>query len=582
MKKLLFSILFSSTCSYAQAQSTSFQWAGAINGKENQEAKSVTTDASGNVITVGYYVDSTDLDPTSSSIFVIPSPDKSAEDIFVNKLDASGNLVWSKSITGGKYKRANKVVTDASGNIYITGGFCGTTDFDPSSAVFNLTAASTLVHDVFVMKLNADGTFGWAVMLKNGPIGTGIDDAKSIKVDASGNVYIVGEFRGKIDFDPSTTGTNIIDATPGANAFILKLDNSGNYVKVVNIENPTTSISDISGIGLGVDASGNMYISGLFNNVVDFDPSAAEANITAVATSGNMDVFLAKYDASGNYVWAKSISGTDIKKLGSMVADNAGNTYLTGSFRGACSFGTSSLTAAEYADIFVAKYDASGTNVWAKQFIGGNTIINGGNDIALDAVGNVYTTGGFVDATDFDPGAGTAILNNVGGFYNAFISKLDATGNYVWCSQIGNNSLGTCIGYGISVDASNNVLTCGQYDGPNDFDFGSATVTLNHLGRLDAYVHKISQAVSAISEAKSMNEVSIYPNPNNGIFTIETSLVSNNNSIEVFNIFGQLVYRQKAIAASTLVDISNQASGVYFVKITSEGQHIATQKIMKQ
>lgn len=79
-----------------------------------------------------------------------------------------------------------------------------------------------------------------------------------------------------------------------------------------------------------------------------------------------------------------------------------------------------------------------------------------------------------------------------------------------------------------------------------------------------------------------VSEYAIYPSPNNGIFTIETSLVSNNNSIEVFNIFGQLVYRQTAIAASTLVDISNQASGVYFVKITSEGQHIATQKIMKQ
>ena len=580
MKKLLFSILFTSACSYVQAQSTIFQWAGTINGKEKQEAKSVTTDASGNIITVGYYIDSSDIDPTSGTIYVIPSPDKSAEDIFINKLDASGNLVWSKNITGGKYKRANKVVADASGNVYLTGAFVGTADFDPGSAVFNLTAASTLVPDVFVMKLNADGTFGWAVMLKNGPIGTGIDDAKSIKVDASGNVYIVGEFRGKIDFDPSTTGTNIIDATPGANAFILKLDNSGNYVKVVNIENPPTSISDISGIGLGVDASGNMYIAGLFNNVVDFDPSAATANITATATLGNMDIFLAKYDVNGNYVWAKNISGTDTKKLGAMVSDNAGNTYLTGSFKSSCTFGSTTLTAPEYDDIFVAKYDASGNNAWAKQFSGGGTFYNGGADVVVDASGSVYTTGNFTDKTDFDPNSGTAFLNNpYPSFVMSYVSKLDANGNYLWSDFAGRVDTGSCASNGIALDASGNVIVCGFNDGPIHFLSGTSKVFSPYLGKNDAFIAKLSQGTSSISEINSNKPYAIFPNPSTGLLSIS---VASHVSVEIFNIMGESVYQKLMLNSTNTIDITSYPSGMYYLKVVQNGIVLGAEKIFKQ
>lgn len=580
MKKLLFSILIASAFSYAQAQSTIFQWAGTINGKDKQESKSITVDPSGNVITVGYFVDSSDLDPTTGILYVTPSPSKSAEDIFINKLDASGNLLWTKSLTGGKYKRANKVVADASGNIYLTGSFTGTTDFDPGSSVFNLSAESTLVPDIFVLKLSSDGTFVWAVMLKNGPVSTGIDDAKSIAIDAASNVYITGEFRGKIDFDPSTSGTNIIDATPGANAFILKLDNSGNFVKVVNIENTPSSISDISGVSVSVDGSGNMYLAGLFNNEVDFDPSASTASITATATLGNKDVFLAKYDVNGNYVWAKNISGIDTKKLGAMVADNAGNTYLTGSFKASCTFGTTTLTAPEYDDIFVAKYDASGNNLWAKQFSGGGTFNDGGTDIVVDGSGSVYSTGNFTDKTDFDPNGGTAFLNNpYPSLVVSYVSKLDASGNYLWSDFAGQVDTGSCISKGISLDGSGNILICGFNDGTIHFTSGASKVYFPYLGKNDAFIAKLSQGTSSIRDASASKSFGIFPNPNAGLFSIN---VEPNTSVEIFNMLGESLFQKLMTNSSNTIDISSYPSGLYYLKVVHNGIVLGTEKIMKQ
>ncbi|MEI8024114.1 MAG: SBBP repeat-containing protein, partial [Actinomycetota bacterium] len=128
--------------------------------------------------------------------------------------------------------------------------------------------------------------------------------------------------------------------------------------------------------------------------------------------------------------------GTGIDSGGSVAVDSSGNIYTTGSFEGTVDFdpgvGTANLTAVAFSDVFVSKLDASGNYVWAKSF--GGTDYDSGGSVAVDSSGNVYTTGSFRSTADFDPSVGIANLTSAG-FLEVFVSKLDASGNYVWAKS---------------------------------------------------------------------------------------------------------------------------------------------------
>jgi hypothetical protein len=250
--------------------------------------------------------------------------------------------------------------------------------------------------------------------------GTSTDVALSISVDSSGNVYTTGPFQGTADFDPGA-GTANLTSAGGDDSFISKLDSSGNYVWAKQLG----GIGNDVGYGISVDSSGNVYITGTFNDTADFDPGAGTANLTSV---GSQDSFISKLDSSGNYVWAKQLGGTSADVARDISMDSGGNVYTTGTFQGTADFdpgaSTANLTSAGGRDSFISKLDSSGNYVWAKQLGGtGNDI---GRSISVDSSSNVYTVGYFTGTADFDPGASTANLT-AGGATNSFISKLSQT-----------------------------------------------------------------------------------------------------------------------------------------------------------
>ena len=232
--------------------------------------------------------------------------------------------------------------------------------------------------------------------------GTSTDNGNAIAVDAAGNVYTTGYFQNTADFDPGIGISNLTSASLNGNdVFVSKLDSSGNFVWARSFGGTSTD----TGNAIAVDAAGNVYTTGYFKGIADFDPGAGTSNLTAV---GNQDVFVSKLDSSGNFVWAKSFgAGSDDDATG-VAVDASGNVYTTGTFRSTVDFdpgaGVSNLTAVQ-PDVFVSKLDSSGNFVWAKSF--GGTSTDNGNAIAIDASGNVYTTGYFYVTADFDPGAGT-------------------------------------------------------------------------------------------------------------------------------------------------------------------------------
>jgi hypothetical protein len=387
------------------------------------------------------------------------------------------NFVWARQLGGTNIDGGYSIAVDASGNVYTSGYFYGTADFDPGPDTFNLTSAGS--RDIFISKLDASGNFVWAKQLG----GPDWDNGYSIAVDNSGSVFITGYFQGTVDFDP---GPNTFNLTSVGiyDIFISKLDATGNFVWAKQLGGSTTSI----GNSIALDASGNVYTTGKFSGTVDFDPGPGTFNLFS---TGGSDIFISKLDASGNFVWAKKMGGFGEDIGNSIAVDSSGNVFTTGYFQGTADFdpgpGTFNFSSAGNEDIFISKLDALGNFVWAKKM--GGPSYDRGNSIAVDASGNVFTTGYFQGTVDFDPGPGTFNLTGAGS-RDAFISKLDASGNFVWAKQLG----GSSIGNSIALDASGNVYTTGSFYGTADFDPGPGTFNLTSAGDGDIFISKLDDS----------------------------------------------------------------------------------------
>lgn len=479
----LFAILLIafSTNIYSQ-QPPNFQWANQMTGPaSDDEGRSVVTDAAGNVYSTGTFSGTVDFDP-GVGVFTLTST--SDADVYVSKVDASGLFVWAKAFTGsGGNDIGTSITVDPAGNILTTGYFYGTVDFDPGAGVSNLTSAG--VEDIFVSKLSSSGNFIWAKAMG----GTITDEGHGIAADAGGNVYTTGSFRGTADFDPGAGVSNLNSGAFPA-VFVSKLDASGNFVWAKAMGG---SSGNDFGRAISLDASGNVYTTGMYTGTEDFDPNAGTFNLTSV---GGDDIFISKLDPSGNFVFAKSIGGTAQDNGLGIEVDGSGNIYTTGFFFGTCDFdpgaGTFNLSATGSSFIFVSKLDPSGNFAWAKA-IGGATGNNTGYSIISDAAGNVYTTGYFEMMFDFDPGTG--IFNmSASGFGDVFIWKLDGAGNFGWAYKFGGFGSNPDKARGVYVDGLGNVYTTGVFYSTVDFNPTGTTYTLtaaNSTG--DIFVHKMCQ-----------------------------------------------------------------------------------------
>ncbi len=485
---IIFCTCLSVTSIHAQ-ETVALSWMKHLGGIGSTRGRDMVLDAAGNVYTTGAYNNTVDFDP-GPGIFNLTSTGGSQ--IFVSKLDTDGNFVWAKSMGGSGADTGQGIAVDASGNVYITGGFTGTADFDPGPGAFNLTAATTTEYDIYIVKLNVNGDFVWAKGIIGG---TWWDNGQDIAIDAAGNVHVVGRFYtqgGARDFDPGP-GTFFLTAGQ-EDVFILKLDTNGNFVWARDFG---AGSLENRGYSIILDATGNVYTTGYFEGTIDFDPGAGTANLTA---SGDWDIFYSKLDANGNFVWARSMVNSitnyySIGDHGSKIAlDAAGNLYATGRYNGTVDFdlgpGTFNLTASGGGyDIYLTKFDASGNFVWAKTM--GGTGYDEGFSIAVDATGNkIYLAGLFVQTVDFDPGAGTFNLTSIGGD-DIFFSKFDGSGNLVWATSMGGTSGDQ--GYYIAPNSSGDLNVVGYFQGTVDFDPSTCVQNLTSLGGQNIFIGKLRE-----------------------------------------------------------------------------------------
>ncbi|MEI8327027.1 MAG: SBBP repeat-containing protein, partial [Betaproteobacteria bacterium] len=283
-------------------------WAKNFGGANTQTIGSaVAVDASGNVYLTGTF--------QNGSLSTPALPFHGLTDAFAIKLDSSGNTTWAKSFGGfggqqlnGSRMNASALAVGANANVYLAG------DFDGGASTPAMTQIGTI--DAFAFKLDASGNTTWA---KNyGGIGSNAY-AKGIAVDANSDVYLVGNFDGANLSSPALAKLGTRDA------FAMKMDASGTTTWAKHYAG---SAAAVTGSGIAVDASGNVYLGGSFNG--------GDLSSPALVKIGTQDAFAIKLDATGNATWAKNFGGNLASVTGSGIAvDASGNALLAGNFGGA-------------------------------------------------------------------------------------------------------------------------------------------------------------------------------------------------------------------------------------------------------
>lgn len=325
-----------------------------------------------------------------------------------------------------------------------------------------------------------------------------VDGGTATHIDASGNVYMAGEFQDVVDLDPGAAAASFT-SNGSSDGFVAKYSSSGQYLMGFSIGG--SNIDKVYGVS--TDAAGNIYITGFFRgHNVDFDPSPATAFLTSNGDAGSDpgyggDIFVAKYSAAGQYQWAFNVGGTTLADAGIMLkVSAAGDVFVGGYFRESAvdfdpSAATNALNSANGV-IFLARYNTNGQYQWAINFGQGNTD-NSMFDLRIDAASNVYVTGYFQGTNiDFDPGPGTAPLNS-NGSYEAFVAKYNAAGQYVFAFSIG--GAGLDVGRGIVLDNTGNIYVVGDFSTTGiDFDPSPATALLSSNGLADVFIAKYTNA----------------------------------------------------------------------------------------
>ena len=405
-------------------------------------------------------------------------------DVFVAKYDFNGKYLWAFGAGGTGPDQPCAITVEGSGAFVIAGSFSGTADFDPGAGVAALTSRGDI--DAFVASYSADGNYRWAHSFG----GSGADEANDVSEDSSGGCYVTGYFNGTVSFDPSGSG-HASTSNQSADAFVLSYDATGAY----RWHFAFGSVQDDAGTAITAYPNGTFFVAGFFNGSVDFDPGAA-VNVTN--SSAYRDIFLALYDGAGNYIWAGAMGGggNDTVAVGGITLDGPGSVYMTGSFEGTADFLPTNITAniasSGGTDGFVAEYAPFGEYKWA--FAVGGPLDDGGSRVVVDATGNFYVTGYFRGTANFDPSSVLPPITaaGTGGAGDLFLAKYGPGGLLTWVLGFGAAVSGSdklSSGAAVCLDIGGNVLVTGSfYGGPVDFDPTAGTTNLTSAGLADIFV----------------------------------------------------------------------------------------------
>lgn len=549
-------------CCISMAQNPDWTW-GRNYESFNQESRSLTAaDQNGNVYLVGNFM--------SASVAVGENTFTNGGltntgDLYLAKFDTDGNLLWAKKEGGAGFDMVYSVATDALGNVLVAGSF-------NTAITFGTT---TLTHGGvgnFLVKYDPDGNVLWAkrYAAENESLAV-----YRVKTDALGNIYMTGYYTSpQISFDNVVlTNNNYDEAIGNGTPFLVKLDENGDTIWAKGAQRTgSTNFQNISS-DLAIDGSGNVFIGGyFFSETIQFD-SLSITNPSFGQPRPN--VFMVKYDASGNTGWARTVTPGSFQNnyIFSVNADDTGNSYFGGGFASSMTMDGTTLTASSSGSkMFVIKLDASGNLVW------GRTAANNGygsvDSADTDADGNLYVAGTF-SGPSINFGNGNINVADQSG--NFFVTKYNASNGSIGWVRFGGP---TNINNRISIDCQNqNELYVGAFFFSNTISLGNITLQKTATTGYNILVAKLNYTPLGFDDVAE-NNLMLWPNPTTTSVNVEN--LSPESRFRLYDSTGKQVNSGIWQNATETLETDGLPSGIYLLKVSNSQGETTVKKIVKE
>lgn len=552
MNKLLLPAFFVATFLLSpavNAQLTNMLWADQSHGGQWEDASSVATDELGGVYVTGYYSNDTCLFQDDTLY------NAGSADMYLVKYDLAGTVIWARHAGGSADEYGLSVACDLNG-VVVAGNFSSASVIFGNDTLINSGSGTP---DMFIVKYDLNGNVLWAK--REGC--TDWDNAAAVTVDAiSGDIYLAGAFF-NADF---IAGTDTIYNAAMYDMVVMKLSPSGNNIWARGAGGNYNDLAN----AIVLDGIGNVYISGGFASDTLLFPTD-----TLVNAFGSMpDIFVVRYDTSGNEIWALREGGADNDHSVAITINSMGDLFVSGHYHSSSfTVGTDTLNNAGMGDVFLLKYDMLGNPAWALSF--GGSDHDFGYTITADNNTGVLVAGMFMSVSMT---VGPNTLINASMDEDMFLVQITNTGSVVLAEG----------GGGTGRDFLNSVLVCGGGEMIVAGGFSSVTLPINSPGLSntdpsgstgDAFIARrdFPMIVPAFSTDRT---VQVYPNPGNGLFTFTSNEVI--ETITVYNSLGQEVkVVQNGNAPTCRTDLSDQADGLYFYSVVNTKGEIISGTLIK-
>ena len=482
-----------------------FEWVNTFSGIGMSEGVDVLA-VDDHIYVLGHFTNSVEYDQQPRALELISN---GSFDVIICKYTTNGELVWIKQIGGSNEEKGYDITLAPDGNLIFTGRFFGPTDFDPGLGVASLEGDEA----IFILKLDTDGNFIWVKHFENFE---GNSYPKGTKCDTDGNIYVVGDFAGPVDFDPSLTDTFTLLSYECWRAFITKLDPDGQFLwaEYFGGYSPwrNTHLDDMD-----LDMDGNIVLTGYADATIDLDPGPDTVEIDGGA-------FISKFDPSGSLIWGRAMGPPLF--INALLTDSVNNLYITGRFSSNnVDFDPGPnqylLSAQPNKNCFVAKYDALLNLIWAKQI---SHASSKGTALFLDEQrSNLITGGGFQGTCDFNPDTAVSFPQHSPDEPSLYLWSVDTAGDFLWTKQfqtVGEPAppIGWYVYYSevLSVIADNgsDIYTTGRFVAPTDFNPSPYNSVRYANGQYDLYVFKLSNC-SEVTYGSEIDTACYFTIPNN-------------------------------------------------------------------
>jgi type IX secretion system substrate protein len=606
-----------------------FLWAFKIGGSSFDIPSDIEIDSLGFIYLSGGFRGIIDFDPGQG---VYNLDGKTFGSGFIAKFKPNSNLVWVKKFSGNSYAYVTKFAIDSKENIILCGDFSDTIDLDPG--INSKIQISKGGNDSYICKLDNYGSFLWGYSYG----GVKYDQVWSLFVDQFDNCFVSGNFADTVVFNPNLQSDTLIDNDGGD--YLFKLSEFGNMSWAKKFEGSgRVSVQDYL-----ADDIGNVIIAGSFNDTVDLD--FGTGNNVVQTSRFSTDIFISKIDSNANLIWGRHLLGTGMgsgsDKVGSINKVDGNSFIMTGSYYGNVDFDpgmdTFLLSASpNYQDIFISKYDFSGSFEWAKS-IGG--IRNDfGSKLISKNKRDIYICGGYADKVDFDITKLNYYLNS-NGETDAYLAKYricqksyftfsDSTcsyytspsGLYIWDStgvyfdtilnsfgcdslltiNLKLNNIDTTVIRNSDTLLSNSLNSTYQWlDCDENFSIIPGEISSTYIPQINGnYAVEITKndcvdtslcynvTGVGISKNELVKRYQLIPNPNDGnfMFICDFSEFISTIQVELLNSNGIVIDRQEIQVSNTglkhKMNFSSLSNGIYLLKIYNNGEFLHSLKWIK-